>query len=172
MFFGGNENTLVLSPLATFSRSGSTAFACCRYSCHFLDPVSFFFHSLLHNSCTIPRLLFPSSYTLPDLPWKETTRGKLASPKARLIQAPGNEIGLSLSPPFYGPLPKSMLRTILSISAHQLYNIESTWLFTQVLVKDVSTIACVNVYHTYFVFIFTRIVISLYPKTRDKGKSE
>lgn len=101
MFFGGNENTLVLSPLATFSRSGSTAFACCRYSCHFLDPVSFFFHSLLHNSCTIPRLLFPSSYTLPDLPWKETTRGKLASPKARLIQAPGNEIGLSLSlPPF------------------------------------------------------------------------
>lgn len=43
--------------------------------------------------------------------------------------------------------------------------ISRTWLFTQVLVKDVSTIACVNVYHTYFVFIFTRIVISLYPKT-------
>lgn len=152
-------------PLATFSRSRLLRRF---FACHFLDPVSFFslpslqfFIPPFSTSCTNPHLLFPRCFELhpprSSLSWKET---KLASPKARLIQVRGRDRAL----PFYGPSRNRCFERFYR-SLHTNSTISRTWLFTQVLVKDVSTIACVNVYHAYFVFIFTRIVISLYPKT-------
>lgn len=128
MFFGGNENTLVLLLLRF------------RFS-DFLDPVFFsplfstFFIPPFSTSRIIRYLLFPS----PRFPSQgKTTRRKLASPKPRLIQVRGRDRGLVS--PFMAPFDRIDPCTNCSTQNS---------VFTRVLVRDISTIACVGAHLSY-----------------------